>query len=137
MNYSTSPLANIDTLNSHQGFYIVVAILLVVLLITFLTEDIDIREMIPMTIISAVVIVISAAISWNTGKIVVYKNEPVVARMYDNSVETLAYNERVNKRDVVRYKTSAFVYYEVPEGIVSFKRGDGQVWPKTATLYRN
>lgn len=134
--YSTTPLPDVDTLNVHTGFYIITFALIVGFIVMCFNED-DVIDRIIMGSIFSCIIAVSGWISWNTGEIRHYVNEPVIARMHSNEPQVVAYTERVHKNNVTKYRLQSFVYYEVDGGVVAFQRGDGQSWPITATLYRN
>lgn len=75
-----------------------------------------------------VFMIVSAIVSWNTG--LVYKNTPVIATLVGEEEKIVQYRSNSFRSDV-------FVYYETPEGPVSFRRESGVAYPKTVILYKN
>ena len=59
------------------------------------------------------------------------KNEPVRATLMD---ESYMLREKSGKHS---YSDNAYLMYMTPDGPVSFRRNQGQVYPKEAILYKN
>ena len=59
------------------------------------------------------------------------RNEPVRATLMD---ETYMLREKSGKHS---YSDNSYLMYMTPDGPVSFRRNQGQVYPKEAILYKN
>lgn len=132
--YTTYPLANIDTVNNHTGFWIMLAIACVIMLILALSE---VKGTI-VAILGGSIIALSAAVSWNSGKIVVYQNIPVTARLVSTWGEQHQENVRRGKQTVQMTVHNQYVSYQLDDGsIVSYPMGVGIAYPPVAQLYKN
>lgn len=135
MYYSTTPIPNYDSLNSHVGLYIILVISAIILLLTFFNSE-DLDDMKWGTGIATTLVAIATVVSFNTGTIVVYENIPVVATLVgandqNHTTKTSGKHPRYETTNV------GYVFYEVGGSVISFRRADGQAWPLKATLYRN
>ena len=137
MIYSTEPL--IGDLNTHMGFFVCVAFVLVIVFSTLFLKMFEeslsraLKETFRVLLILSVGFLLPVGlISWNSGT--EYKNTPIEATLVATS-EAEALEYRHKRGDV--YTISSFVTYATPDGEVVFKRKEGVVYPKRAILYRN
>ena len=133
MTYTFYPLATVDTLNSHTGFYFIAAacaVIAVMALVGWLSHE----EGAGWAIMGILVFVcIAAAISRKTGGITVYKNEQVTGTLVGFQAE--GFRQREGKSTAEYHYT--YVIYEVPEGQVMLRACGGCVYPQRAILYKN
>lgn len=139
--YTTYALATVDTLNSHVGFWVVVAVVIIVTLITWanLYDDYDYECFKTWLIIAMVSIAISAGISWNTGDVKTYANTPVTATFMNYQPETYTTMERQGKHtNPVTYHRIYIVYrIDDTETLTIFEAAQLAAWPKHIQLYQN
>lgn len=127
MYYTLTQLA--DPNLSHVGFYAIMGITLLFSLVVFFIGLVDFgytykeASVFPICM-TALVLFPTYHNSFNV-KSPVPTNEPVTATLVERT--TGKYPHDVNV---------AYVIYKTPDGEVSFKRGQGHVYPKTAVLYR-
>lgn len=139
--FTTYPLATVDTLNSHVGFYIVVIVVIFISLITCANlDDRDNWEDYKSWIIVAMIsIAISAGISWNTGEIKTYANIPVTATFVGYQPETYTTQERQGKHTNTVIHHRIYVVYRIDgtEELTIFETVSGAPTVKHAQLYKN
>jgi len=130
MYYTTEILA--DPNASHVGFYIVIAATIILNLMFLVGDGIEryLREFKYHFPFWLVVLCITAYFSFSQQPVPL--NEPVVAELITSFDKD--YEVRNGKRSTIA--TGNFVVYKVPEGEVIYQRKSGQVYPKTATLYK-
>ena len=108
--YTVAPIPMVDTVNSHVGFYFFTGIMVCVglmCIINSIERDFsDVKHALRVTIVA---VVVAAGVSWNTGEIRHYVNEPVIARMHSNGQEVVSYTERVHKNNVTKYRLEPYV----------------------------
>ena len=130
MTYTTTPLASYDTLNNHVGFYITIGVAFVILAV-YRKDDFAWISM-------SIWVIITAIISWNSGEIRVYKNNPVIGHLvrFEPEVWDEAHHGPKNQ---VSYTTERkmYVVYQVDGNEVIFDANKGEPYPQTATLYQN
>lgn len=135
--YTFQALDDITTATSHEGYIFVVALICIVVFFIIANED-DV-EMIRGTMsIAFGVLIISALISWNTGDTIKYTNAKVTATFVGFQAE--GYNEETHPTIKTTSRVdhhNTYVIYAVPEGNVMFPAAAGQVYPRTAVLYKN
>lgn len=123
--YTIAPLAAVDTLNSHIGFYI----WFVLSLYVAFSEGFS-PESVTISIIS---IAVAAFISFNTGTIEHYKNEKVVGEFVRFVPE--GFTERSGKHDITRHLM--YAEYKVENYYVPILIEPGSPSPKFVYLYKN
>jgi hypothetical protein len=132
--YTTYPLATIDTINNHTGFWIMVVIAVVIMFFMAISES----KPWVVAVFGSIVIGISGAVSWTTGKIVVYPNIPVTARLVSTWGEQHQENVRRGKQTVQITVHNQYVSYQLDDGsFVSYPMGVGIAYPPVAQLYKN
>jgi hypothetical protein len=134
--YTFQALADISTTQSHYGFYLVGALAAVLIIIPLMTSD-DIDEIRGYALFAAIILTIAALVSWNTGEEVHYANKQVNATLVGFQGEVRSVNEGSGKTLRSVDKHNAYVIYAVPDGNIMFPAASGQVYPRTAVLYRN
>ena len=138
--YSFNPLPVIDTINSHGGFWFLVAIALLINLIYFgIAYDYNKwKQFIIVFVLSATFLNYAGYKSWNTGKIITPKNERVIGTLKGFQAEGEAYTERQGKQTVRRENHYLYVVYSIEgNGLVTFKALSGITYPEKAILYKN
>lgn len=140
MNYSTSPLPIVDTLNDHTGFFFVLVPTVVILFISIYNSDDTFGDSRTALLCGLVAIGISGLVSWNTGEIVVPKNTPVEGTyaefLNERHNETRSSGKNGRDSRVVTVHRS-YVVYEINGAYVQFPATAGTPWPKKATFYGN
>lgn len=133
---SLYPLDNIDTLHYHIGFYLMTGMLVCLwLMITTLESEFPPTSF---TVFCLLVILITGLDSYYAGRVVVYKNTPVVAHLVTSSEQFYTYQERVGKTTVTRTAEEADLLFETVDGsYVIFSWPQHKVIPNPITLYRN
>ena len=134
--YTFQALADINTTQSHVGFFIVAVICAMIVVLPLLFSD-DIVQIRAHGLLGVVVLVIAALVSWNTGEEVKYANTKVTATLLGFQAE--GYNETRHSGKTTTHVDvhEKYVVYSVPEGHVMFPAASGQVYPRTAVLYKN
>lgn len=134
--YTTAPLPPIDTLNSHDGFVFLLAVVVffTLVLIAYFEDD---QLSTVFVVIAGVVIGMSAYQSWNSGTITEQKNEKVVGELVTFWGEQHQEERRSGKQTRLVTISNQYVTYKVPDGLVSFKIHEGQAWPEKAVFYKN
>lgn len=135
MTYTFFPTPPIDTVHNHAGLFIVCLFCTFALLISFFNFDSYAFKRV--FVILAAAIGISSFISFHTGSITEYKNEPVKGKFVEFVAE--GYNEARASGKTIRHVDvhNTYVVYEVDGKRVLFKAQLGLEYPQTATLYRN
>lgn len=132
--YSFLPLPVIDTLNSHVGFYMLVILCVLMSTIWYAGTD----EIKPQAVLSAVVIAIGAAVSWNTGSIKTPANVQVVGKFVQFVAEGETVQERSGKTTVQKTYNYLYVVYQLDTGQkVILKASQGVEYPERVILYKN
>ena len=134
--YTVQALAVVDTLNCHSGFYASCAICVIIIVISLVACN-DVVEIRAYAATCAILLAIVGGVSYNTGEVKAYANQPVTATLVGFQAE--GYNET---RHSGKYTThldvhEQYVVYAVPEGNVMFPAQVGQVYPTNAFLYKN
>ena len=131
--YGFAPLAAIDTVNSHAGFYIVLAIVVACLLLSRAIDD----DGGPIWWIAVVLVTIAGYVSFTTGEIKTFANTQVTATLV--GFEHEAYNEsRTSGKSTRRVDVrNSYVVYRVGDSQITFPATHGQAYPQRAILYRN
>jgi hypothetical protein len=134
--YTFQAVADISTTHSHEGFIVIAVICAIIVVLSMLLSD-DIDEVRGFGIFAAVVLTIAALVSWNTGEEVHYANKQVNATLVGFQAE--GYNETRHSGKTTTHADvhERYVVYAVPEGNVMFPAAAGQVYPRTAILYKN
>lgn len=130
MYYTTEILS--DPNATHFGFYLVIGAVIIFNLVVLLIDGIDIyfhefKYHFPFWLVT---LCLTAYFSFSPQPVPL--NEPVVAELMTSFDED--YRVRNGKRSTI--VTGNFVVYKVPEGEVIYRRSSGEVFPKTATLYK-
>lgn len=139
--YTMQPLAVIDTVNDHSGFYFFafLAVFLAIVFTAMICEDILYMRFSfgLFLILYGLIIGYPAYHSWHSGNIKTFANVPVTAELMGTFAEVQRYEYRENKqnKDVTsRYK---YVTYRTPDGDVTFEASLNTAYPRFAILYRN
>lgn len=131
--YTFAQLANEN--NTHTGFYIILVFvgLCVALALLAIADDSDARWREVLQVFGGALLVLVYPFYLSFLKEVpVPRNEAVTATLVENASWNRA--ESCGKYSTCDY---SYVVYMTPEGEVSFRRGQGIVYPKTAILYKN
>lgn len=128
--YSFNALADVPV--SHEGFWLIVALCVFILLVTLWQEA---ESFFVMFFVAVVVCGIAYGVSyhWTSQEGKTSVNEKVVAKFVGYQPE--GYNERSGKSRVDRHYM--YVVYEVDGGMVVLKAEEGVAYPKETTLYKN
>lgn len=134
--YTLQALADINTTQSHGGFFIIAVVCAIIVVLPLLFSD-DIDQVRAHGLLGIVILVIAALVSWNTGEEVKYANTKVTATLVGFQAE--GYNETRHSGKTTTHADvhETYVVYAVPEGNVMFPAASGQVYPRTAILYKN
>lgn len=135
MTYTFFPIPPIDTVHNHAGLFIVCMVSTFGLFIGFFNFNSD--EFKRIFVIVAAAIGISSFVSFHTGSITEYKNEPVKGEFVGFVAE--GYNEARASGKSIRHVDvhNTYVVYEVDGTRVLFEATRGLAYPQIATLYRN
>lgn len=138
--FSFAPLPVIDTLNCHDGFWILMAIVGLINLAVF-SSTLDYDKwtgFIICFVLSVCFMNYAGYKSWTTGSITVPKNEQVVGTLKGFNAEGEAYKEKSGKTYVHRENHYLYVVYSIEGyGPVLFKAQTGVSYPEKAILYKN
>ena len=130
MKYTFLPLDVLDTIHSHDIFYFVIFIAVFCLLFCYNYAE--------YWVAAVIVVSVAGVISWNTGSITVYKNEPVIATLVNFQpevwTETVSSGKSNTHTETIR---KMYVVYSVDNNNVIFDADKGNNYPKTVTLYKN
>lgn len=135
--YSFQAVADISTTHSHTGFAIVAVLCTVFILLPPMLFSDDINQVRTHGLLTLIILTIAALVSWNTGEEVHYANTRVTAALVGFQAE--GYNETRHSGKTTTHVDvhEQYVVYSVPEGHVLFPAASGQVYPRTAVLYKN
>ena len=131
--YSFVPMG--DIYNVHTGFYLVVSIVALIIVMSWAIiygAECNIIWPIVITIagIALSVYAYSASFAWNRPHSL---NEPVVGKLVEFVPEV--YSKHMGKRDVTHHELT--VTYAVPDGQVTLEASYGHVYPPLVQLYKN
>lgn len=138
--FSFDPLPIVDTINSHGGFWVLLAFALIINIVSFgIAYDYDEwKQFIIVFVLSVTFMNYAGYQSWTTGEIKVPKNEQVIATYRGVHAEGEAYKEKSGKQYVTREHHYLYVlYYVEGHGTVAFKAKAGVSYPERAILYKN
>ena len=137
--YTFSPIAAVDTVNNHGGILLTAVIVIFAVIIMSIAADRGekAQSFFGYFFFGTVVVGISAVISFNTGTITTYKNEPVTATFV--SFQPEGYNEEQrNGKFTSRVDVhKMYVVYTVDGQNVILPAVAGGSYPSTITLFRN
>ena len=135
--YTFAPLANVNTVDVHTGFYFVLVAVLVCWAFMLVQCLDDLEGFGWVTSALLVLVGVSALISWNSGEIKYYANTPVEAKFVAFAPE--GYNETRHVGKTVRHVDvhEMYVVYRVNGENVIVRANDGVAYPETAILYKN
>lgn len=126
--YTISPLP--DFSDSHTGFYALVVLLIVALVILVSSEDIGHKMKGVLVVVMAGVIAVAGNISYTPEH---PANEKVTAHLAGFSAEGFVAKE--GKHEAEHH--NLYVTYTVPSGTVAFEAKQGIAYPQNAILYKN
>lgn len=136
--YTFSPIPPLDTVNDHTGFFLVTIICgLFVLGNLIFSYETWSYKLFTVGLFGCIV-GLAAAVSWNTGEIVVYKNTPVRAQFVQYQPE--GYNIAETSGKTTRRVDHHLIYvvYRVEgAGNVLLPAKAGQTYPEWVMLYKN
>lgn len=132
--YTFNPLPIVDTLNNHSGFYFFVFVFVVLCAAIALDR---VFSFIGLITLSCIPLSIVGYISWNSGSIVVPKNEKVIAQYVSLEHEYQTQTVSQGKTSRVQVNHNTYVNYKVPEGIITLPAVVGIPYPEYAILYKN
>lgn len=134
--YTFAPLAPVDTINNHAGFYIVLTFAIAIFILMLINND-DEWNMYKVFVLFAIPVGIAAAISWNTGTYKEYANTKVEGKFIGFVAEGYSVSERSGKTTRMVDKHYTYVEYEVEGNRVLFYSSTGVTYPQKAILYKN
>ncbi len=133
--YTFAPLADINTVDNHVGFFIICLIVLCTIWLLWVNDEV--YDSIGILLTFGLILLISGAISWNSGTVLNYANTQIIAKFV--RYETEGYSEyrrsgkSTNKVDV----HNVYVIYNVDGNDILFPAKVGMVYPKEAIVYKN
>lgn len=139
--YTTYPLETINMLNNHSGFYLILAVTLIMFCIFCICEINDdglTLKGFSIAIMTATIAISgSGYISWHSGDYKVYKNEKVVGKFVGYVPEGYITRETSGKvtKDVAHHYV--YVQYKIEDRYVLFYALEGQSWPPEGVFYKN
>lgn len=139
INYSFQPIATIDTISSHSGFYAVsvVAVVVACIIAVELWKDGWVDDAIPWIVGVVSIWILTGIVSFTTGTYIEYPNEPVTGTRVDMQFDSYDEMRTSGKSRRLVHVNRAYIVYEVEEGQIAFDAVQGQAYPKHAVLYRN
>lgn len=130
MTYSLSPIETLDTINRHAGFQLLTFLIIVVVLMF------DYKSLL-LWLIGIILVLIGALISWNTGEIIVYKNEVVTGHLVRFQPEVWSETHYNSKSTTTSIERNMYVVYEVEGNEIIFDADKRIAYPQSAQLYKN
>ena len=134
--YTFSPLAAVNTIDNHAGFFVIAAITLFAFVIVWANNDEELN-MYKVFVLFSIPVFVAAAVSWNTGTYAEYRNERVIGTFAGYIAEGYNVDERSGKTTRRVDKHFTYVVYEVNGSRILFPASTGTEYPKTAVLYKN
>ena len=123
--YTIAPLADVNTVDSHAGFYVWLFIAFVIAYTERFSQE--------SLTIAGIFTAIAAVVSFNTGTIEHYANEKVVGEFVRFVPE--GFTERSGKHDITRHLM--YAEYKVDNYFVPVLIEQGSPTPKFVYLYKN
>jgi len=135
--YTFAPLANINTVDVHTGFYLIAAGMGIAWVSMMISCRDDMEAAGWVTVVMLLLVGVCAGISWNTGEIHNYANTPVEAKFVSFAPE--GFNETRYVGKTVRHVDvhEMYVVYQVNGENVIVRANAGVAYPETAILYKN
>lgn len=130
MTYSLSPIETLDTINRHAGFQLLTFLIIVVVLMF------DYKSLL-LWLSGIILVLIGALISWNTGEIIVYKNEVVTGHLVRFQPEVWSEVHNHPKNTTTSIERKMYVVYEAEGNEIIFDADKGIAYPQSAQLYKN
>lgn len=137
MTYSFAPLANVNTINDHTGFFVFLVGMLVFFVVTFFNCRDDMESAGWMVASFLFLTGIAALISWNSGEVKVYANTEVTGEFVGFVAEGFNITEHQGKTTRHVDKHFSYVVYRVDGQNILFPAETGVTYPTVAALYRN
>lgn len=137
MMYTFAPLANINTLDDHTGFYVIAACVVGFWLYVLISCRDDLDGLGWGTSIMLVFLGLIALISWNCGEVKYYENKQVQGEFVEFVAEGFNITEYHGKftRQVDKHFT--YVVYKINGENIMLPATIGVTYPQTAILYKN
>lgn len=130
MTYSLSPIETLDTIHRHAGFQLLTFLIIVVVLMF------DYKSLL-LWLSGIILVLIGALISWNTGEIIVYKNEVVTGHLVRFQPEVWSETHYNSKNTTTSIERKMYVVYEVEGNEIIFDADKGIAYPESVNLYKN
>lgn len=135
--YTFAPLANINTLDDHFGFYVIAIGMFVFWMIMITTCRDDLEGAGWTTVVMILFVGVVGLISWNSGEYKVYQNTEVTGEFVGYVAEGFNIAEYQGKYSRRVDKHFTYVVYKVDGNNIMLQCEVGKQYPQFVTLYKN
>lgn len=135
--YTFAPLADINTVDVHTGFYFIAATLAASWVFMMFSCRDDLEGAGWATAFMLGLLGLAGLISYNSGELKYYENKQVQGEFVEFVAEGYNITEHYGKTTHRVDKHFTYVVYKVDGNNVMLRAETGQTYPQTATLYKN